>query len=485
MNTPRPAKLARVRTIAQDAMRGGRWWTLLDLERTLRADTEFWRDLWAPSLAIAAHKVGLPAARHRLDEAVDAGFHQLDLFEPEISAAFGRDPDWDELTERARHNVPGPPLRLIDWPEPAPTAPLELECITPHREAALRRRLPGPCTTAWETTRTSLAWTNGLWRHANARINAGDALDILEQVAIGARYSCVEYSLVLAQSLNALGIPARKADLRRDDYHDGVGKGHAVAEAWIDDLDSWVVLDGQHGVYWIDEASRPLSLPELQAREHPAKPIGVGARGGIDDPELWSAYFRHASVTGAAWAPQGFMPNFQRRFVVETDRLLRDPADAYPRLSDIGVAVTSIDGEPAVKVVPTHPYAVGGAMRGEPNTEGAWKLDPTPGEHGAELAAVTPYGTLTPRELRWIANLEHRKADIRAGARSEPAAAGRLEACKKSRSPSRWSPAPSPPSTPADSRSCRSTPDSSSTAKRPSRSRARAPSAGRACSPSP
>lgn len=403
MSTPRPAAIARVRTVAQDAMRGGRWWTLLDLERTLRADTEFWRDLWAPSLAIAAHKVGLPAARERLDEAIEAGFHQIDLFEPELSAAFGRDEDWGGLLERARANVPAPPLRITAWPEPGPAAPLRLEAVAAHREGRLRRRLPEPEQGAWDTARKLLAWANGLWRHANARINAGDSLDILEQVALGARYSCVEYSVVLAQGLNALRIPARRADLRRGDYHDGVGKGHAVAEAWIDDLDSWVVLDGQHGVYWVDEDARPLGLPELQARERPARPVGVGPGEGVKDPELWFAYFRHASVTGAAWARGDFVPTFQGRFVVETERLLHDAADAHPRLSDIALAVTAVDGAPAVRVVPTHPYAVGGSMEGRASPEAAWPLDLAPGEHRAALAALTPYGELTSRELRWTA----------------------------------------------------------------------------------
>lgn len=403
MSTPRPAAIARVRTAAQDAMRGGRWWTLLDLEATLRSDTEFWRDLWAPSLAIAARKVGLPTARERLDEALEAGFHQIDLFEPELSAAFGDDEDWSGVLERARANVPAPPLRITAWPEPEPAAPLRLETVAAHREDRLRRRLPEPEAGAWDTARKILAWTNGLWRHANARINAGDSLDILEQVALGARYSCVEFSVVLAQSLNALRIPARRADLRREDYHDGVGKGHAVAEAWIDDLDSWVVLDGQHGAYWVDEDSRPLGLPELQARERPARPVSTGPGADLKDADLWFPYFRHASVTGAAWTFGDFVPTFQDRFVVETERLLHDAADAHPRLSDIALAVTAVGGRPAVRVVPTHPYAVGGVMEGRANPEATWPLDLAPGEHRASLAALTPYGELASHELRWEA----------------------------------------------------------------------------------
>lgn len=409
----RTPQLARVRTVAQDAMRGARWWTLLDLERTLRADTEFWRDLWAPSLSIAAHKVGLAGARARLDEAIAAGFHQTDLFEPELTAAFGRDPDWAQVLERARANVPAPPLRLTAWPEPGPAAPLRLDRAEPHREPQLLSRLPRPAAGAWQTARELLAWTSALWRHANARINAGDAVDVLEQVANGARYSCVEYAIVLAQGLNALRIPARRVSLRRGDYHDGVGQGHAAAEAWIDDLDRWVLLDGQHGAYWVDEEGRALGLPELQARGRPARPVHVGPRAGIQDPALWSAYFAHASVSGAAWAPEGYVPVFQDGQVLPTERLLREAGGAYPRLSDLGVAVAALDGEAAVRISPAHPYAVGGVWNGEaieagPGPHAAERrftraLDRAPGEHRAELAALTPYGPLTARELRWTA----------------------------------------------------------------------------------
>jgi hypothetical protein len=414
----RPAPLARVRTVAQDAMRGARWWTLLDLERNLRTDAEFWRDLWAPSLAIAAHKVGLKGARSRLDEAIEAGFHQIDMFEPELSAAFGADPDWALVLERARANVPEPPLRITAWPEPGPAAPLRLDRIEPHREGQLIARLPRPSDGAWATAKVVLAWTAGLWRHANARINAGDALDVLEQVANGARYSCVEYSIVLAQGLNALRIPARRVWLRRGDYHDGVGQGHAVAEAWIDDLDRWVLLDGQHGAYWVDEAARPLSLPELQQRERPAKPVHVGPRAPMKDPALWAAYFANASVTGIAWAPEGFVPVFQDGQVVSTERLVRDPAAAYPKLSDLGIAVADLDGAPAVRISPEHPYAVGAAWNGEPiavaprSPQAAERkltraLDSDPGAHKADLAALTPYGQLATRELRWTAAAPH------------------------------------------------------------------------------
>jgi hypothetical protein len=404
MSPPRPARIARIRTVAQDAMRGGRWWTMLDLEDTLRTDAEFWRDLWAPSLAIAAHKVGLPRAKALIQEAVEAGFHQLDLFEPELSAAFGRDDDWPALLDRMAANLPDVPLRITAWPEPGRAAPLHLDRIDAHRESGLLRRLPKPREGAWDTAITVLAWTSGLWRHANSRINVGDSLDVLEQVAVGARYSCVEYSMVLAQSLNALRVPARRVDLRRGGYHDGVGQGHAVAEAWIDDLDRWVLLDGQHGVYWAGEDGVPLSLPELQERASPAKPVAVGQRA-MRDPGMWFAYFRHAAVTGAAWADE-YVPLFQQRFVLATEQLLHDSADAYPRLSDVGIGIVAAGAGAGVRVRPVHPYASGAAML-RPDTgedrraDATWPLDTAPGEHVAEVAAVTPYGRLAGRELRW------------------------------------------------------------------------------------
>ncbi len=48
--------------------------------------------------------------------------------------------------------------------------------------------------------------------------------------------ACVEYTTVLTQALNAAQIPARPVSLFRPDYHAGVGAGHAVTEAWIDDF---------------------------------------------------------------------------------------------------------------------------------------------------------------------------------------------------------------------------------------------------------
>ena len=128
----------------------------------------------------------------------------------------------------------------------------------------------------------------------------------------------------------------------------------------------------------------------------------------MKDPGLWAAYFEHASVTGIAWEPESFVPVFQDGQVLAAERLVRDSANAYPRLSDLAIGVTAIGGEPAVELKPLHPFAIGGTWNGEViaaqgRQRFARALDREPGEHKADLAALTPYGPLTSRELRWTA----------------------------------------------------------------------------------
>ena len=91
-----------------------------------------------------------------------------------------------------------------------------------------------------------------------------DAVECLRRVDEGQRLACMEYSLVLSQTLNALGIPARNLGLFQDNYHVGFGRAHRVSEAWIDDLCRWVVLDGQNGLYWTGADGEPLGAVALQ-----------------------------------------------------------------------------------------------------------------------------------------------------------------------------------------------------------------------------
>jgi hypothetical protein len=95
----------------------------------------------------------------------------------------------------------------------------------------------------------------------------------------------VEYSLVLSQVLNALAIPARRLALRQENYHVGLGRAHAVSEAWIDDFCRWIVLDGQNGLYWTGNDGQPIGILELQqaARSGTPRPSYVTFRDDIGD----------------------------------------------------------------------------------------------------------------------------------------------------------------------------------------------------------
>ncbi|GAB3423837.1 transglutaminase-like domain-containing protein [Flindersiella endophytica] len=391
-------RLRAERLLNDDYARG-----LLDLVPELREDTQQWPHVWAPAAAIAAHRAGQPDAIRFLREAIDAGFSQPEFFEGDLERSFDTHADWPALLERMRANVPPPPIELLAWPAPPPSLQVELCRIDggPVREAELRKRLPEPGPGAWETARDLLRWVAQRWKHANDHV-APDALEILDRVDGGSRFACDEYAVVLAQGLNALGIPARRVGLFQRDHYFGVGRAHSVAEAWIDDLDSWVLLDGQNGAYWRAEAGRPLSTHELH---------GIFSAGGrrpelvcLADPlseqasEFWWTYFAAISTTGANWMGGPFSPIFQERFLLGTDRLVAKPEDAYPRLSDTWVSVTGTREAPALTFGTTHPYARGFVVAccgrrtelatGDPE----WCLDLMAGGHEATVSIVTDYG---------------------------------------------------------------------------------------------
>jgi hypothetical protein len=256
-----------------------------------------------------------------------------------------------------------------------------------------------------------LGWVAARWNHSNAHVDEQDAVEILNLVDEGTRFACVEYATVLSQALNASRIPARVVRLYTDDYHVGMGKGHAVAEAWTDGVDDWVLLDGQNGIYWADEDGAPLGLPAIQDRfrsdEPRAAPVAPGPSSmSDDDAEHWWRYFAHALPTGAAWSAAGFVPIFQSEAVIGEDLLLRDRSEAYPDLAEIAIGVTSVDGRAAIRAQTEHPYAVGFEIRmsgAAPETialDGSWALPREPaGEHEASIATTTPYATLAPSTL--------------------------------------------------------------------------------------
>ncbi|MFC4946351.1 transglutaminase domain-containing protein [Pseudonocardia sp. GCM10023141] len=393
---------AQARLTAEECLRSGDFDGLLALEEQLRQDAEQWPYLWSVAVAIAAAERGRDDARALLDEAVDAGFFQAALFEDKLASCFGNDPDWPRLQARMEANVPPPPVVLLSWPDPPAMLAPQLERIADDRQARLCAMLPPVTGSAWETAKTLLTWVTTRWDHANGTVEQPDAVEILERAAAGERFSCREFSIVLTQALNAVGIPARRLALRRRNSHIGIGRGHVVSEAWIDDLGRWVVLDGQNGAYWADADGVPLGLVELRRAfldgQAPARLVGLVTEHESTYAAGWWPYFAAGSTTGCEWGVgEAFGPIFQEGNVFTAERLLVDPAAAYPDLAAVAIGITGSADAPAVTVLTAHPYAVGcrvadGAQFWDVGPGESWALRSDPGEHSVDLFTVTAYG---------------------------------------------------------------------------------------------
>ncbi len=403
-----PRELAELRLAAERHLRDENDQPLLDLVGELRADEQWWAHLWAPGAAIAARRLGSPQASALLEEAVTLGFSQPEMFEGELEKYFGQDTGWPLLQRRMQANVPLPTLELTEWPDAGPVGALDLYAIAPDRESALLDRLPDAADSAWDTATALLEWVHDQWPHANDHVEDPDALNVLERVDGGARFACVEYSIVLSQALNAVRIPARRVDLRQANHHVGVGRGHVVSEAWIDDLDRWVLLDGQNGSYWVDDGGRPLGVRDLQRLTEP--PAFVGARGveslSAEQAAAWFSYFASVTTTGYTWSEGPFAPIFQGMRSIRTPRLVHDGDLAYPRLSAVTTGLGGTVTAPTVRFSHAHPY--GTAIRVNGKAVDEHPLDLTPGSHELTVTITTPYGETAPQHLRYLSRSSDR-----------------------------------------------------------------------------
>jgi hypothetical protein len=192
-----------------------------------------------------------------------------------------------------------------------------------------------------------------------------------------------------------------------------------VAEAWIDDLRRWVVLDGQNGAHWVDESGEPQGVMELQEAFHAghARARFVDSAGPVDEADAWWQYFATAQTTGLtsppssdlAWAAQAYRPVFQQRFLLGCDRLFRSARPAYPDLSSIWIGVGGSAEKPALTFGTDHPYARGFVVtdsRGQTellDQDSLWPLDLSPGEHVAEVDLVSRYARMSAGRVRYRA----------------------------------------------------------------------------------
>ena len=152
--------------------------------------------------------------------------------------------------------------------EPLPavqrSAPDDPYLVRLRAEHALDAVVAGAGTDLDRVRRLS-AWTRSRWDHNGFNEpSAPDPLTILAEAAAGQRFRCVEYAVVLAGALNAVGVPARVLGLKTADVETrALGAGHVVAEAYLADLGRWVMVDGQFDFIPVLDGE-PLSALDLQ-----------------------------------------------------------------------------------------------------------------------------------------------------------------------------------------------------------------------------
>ncbi|MGH3447170.1 MAG: transglutaminase-like domain-containing protein [Nocardioidaceae bacterium] len=403
--------LNSLRVQAIDHIRAHEWPQLVKLRPQLEQDAGYWVHLWGPACAVAAHhEGGRDDARALLEDLIAAGLHDVSEFTEMFADTFAAEPDWPALAVRINANTPAPPVELLGWPTAVPIVALELDRLDIEAESRLAARVPDPGVSALETALDMLSWVTSRWCHSGAsHVAVRDANEVLDRVEGGERFACREYTIVLTQALNAVGIPARALSLLRDGYHAGLGTGHAATEAWIDDLGRWVVLDGQNGATWRDSAGELLGVVELQqwlgAGDLPSF-VGDGPNFEPESGHEWLRYFAYCRSGGLAWRSGSFVPLMEGDTVVAAKALLKDPAQAHPELSEIATSIVD-EGGPAARFSTAHPFATGFVVGGAADGHRGLALDESlalsgpPGDYELCVSTRTPYAALAPSALTY------------------------------------------------------------------------------------
>lgn len=195
-----------------------------------------------------------------------------------------------------------------------------------------------------------LDWVYRQWEHGPTETpTKSDALTILKEAKEGKHFRCVEYSIVLAQCLCALGYPARTVRLRKKGSSFGWGKGHVVTEVYSNQYDKWVLLDGQTNAYWKKDGL-PLNAAEvrrywLEGRE--VKFVGQCDWDYVKLKSFWIKYFYHLR----------FYPR-NDFFSKESQGYKKHEYSHYELLYKENVPELLFQGQPKRKTIFTHNYSI-------------------------------------------------------------------------------------------------------------------------------
>lgn len=136
-----------------------------------------------------------------------------------------------------------------------------------------------------------LKWAHDRWPHSGDNTpSKSDPLTILAEAAQGRQFRCVEYAIVVAGCVQAMGMPARTLALKREDVETATGgAGHLVAEVWLRSRNKWVFADGQWDAI-PEKDGVPLNAVEFQnafARKAPGLRIHSSSNTKTDPYLRW------------------------------------------------------------------------------------------------------------------------------------------------------------------------------------------------------
>lgn len=267
--------------------------------------------------------------------------------------------------------------------------------------------------------RNILHWVHTRWEHVgDNQCPDADGLKLLRLAEKGERFRCVEYSVLLANCLTALGYPARVVGLQMDPVAFGTGRGHVVTEVWSNEYQKWILLDGQNDNWWVDGDGSVLSADECRWLLLDSSNATLRMVGQSDDrnyenlTRTWRRYFHHLVYNTNEtyfgddghgkrfeYLSAGVMPELYFQGYPRNLSYLSDSSFAYPSLNQTSITLLH-PGKPgdSLKVTLRHSmpffdrYEIrvdqGGWIRSD--SIFVWRLHP--GENGIEARAVNKAG---------------------------------------------------------------------------------------------
>ena len=226
-----------------------------------------------------------------------------------------------------------------------------------------------------ERVRAISKWVRSRWEHNGGNTpEKSDPISILQEAEQGRKFRCVEYAIVVVGALNSIGIPARTLGLMTKDVETTAsGAGHVVAEAYLPDSRSWVMIDGQWDVIPTLKG-KPLSAVKFAlALEQDHSDIELLSLSGADKkyylawvkPYLY--YFRSSLITSYSinsneppdlvLGPIGSSKPtiFQRKYPLGEFRFTHSLNEFYFLGVDESLTSRSTRTPPALSPAPSHP----------------------------------------------------------------------------------------------------------------------------------